>query len=262
MGVWRMSLIIIPCWNTPENNRFSYSEHTVNSALSRLDDSKHQLIVVDNASTDPENEQWLNWVEKRAIVIRNTENKGTAYAVNQGIKLRKPGQHCCKLDSDIVVDWDNWADLLEEAIDRDETIGICGLKRVDLEEHPDHEWENYRSQLYSLPHVKGQTWITGEIVLNMMGSCTMFSSRLLDKIGYMHQIGLYGLDDFDISIRSRCAGFKNVFLPYVPIQHIDTGEREDYIKWKIDRANEAWPGMQEIGRGYLNGTIDIYYDGN
>ena len=192
-------------------------------------------------------------------IIYNDTNVGTAEAINKAWKLRKEGENCIKMDDDVLIHNPNWIEQMEEAIARAPQIGIIGLKRKDCIESVEHEDEYFRSKLWQLPHVGGQRWVTVEEVHHVMGTCQMYSSALLDKIGYLYQPKLYGWDDVLASARSRAAGFKNVFLPHIEIDHIDEG-KTPYQAWKEKHAGEDFPLIHKLMDGYKNGNESIYYN--
>jgi hypothetical protein len=148
---------------------------------------------------------------------------------------------------------------MEEAIEREPQIGICGLKRKDLWQHPGHPDRMYKSELIMLPHEPGQRWIIAEKTRDIMGTCTMFNSALLDKIGYLFQPSLYGYDDVLASLRSNKAGFINVFLTHINIDHIDPGGTE-YIDWKHKESGKVTQEVIKIIDEYIAGTRSIYHE--
>jgi hypothetical protein len=146
---------------------------------------------------------------------------------------------------------------LEAAIARDPNIGIIGLKRKDCWENPAHPEPFYRSTLEMLPHVAGEPWMVIEKVRHVMGTCQMFNSALLDKIGYLYQPRLYGFDDCLAATRSEVAGFYNAFLPHIEIDHIDTGETA-YQGWKEKHSGEDMAAFNSITQAYREGRRPIY----
>lgn len=66
---------------TPVLNQVAYTRQCLEH-LEKYTDVPHELIVVDNASTDG-TAAFLRWV--RATVITNTTNRGCAEAWNQGV---------------------------------------------------------------------------------------------------------------------------------------------------------------------------------
>ena len=166
-----------------------------------------------------------------------------------------------KMDNDVVVNSPGWADDIEEVFFRDASIGICGLKRKDLQERPDHLDQQFRSELRFLSHEPGQRWIVIEEVRHVMGTCQGFSSVLFDKIGYLYQAEfLYGFDDSIASLRARLVGFKTVFLPTISIDHIDPGGTV-YTQQKMDDAGKQMARYGEIVTEYRTGKRDVFFDG-
>lgn len=247
-------------FDTIENQRTKYTEKTLESLFETVDFNKHRLIIVDNNSCEATKSLikiGSNWTGHK--VITNEKNIGTAEAVNLAWKERKPGEHCVKMDNDVVIHHKNWLDELEEAVKREPRIGQIGLKRKDLAESPLSKDLYFKSTLTMLPHKGGENWMIVEEVNHVMGTCVLHSSALLDKVGYLHQPHIYGFDDAEMSFRSKKAGFINCFLPYIKIDHIDTGENP-YTQEKIKLAQEAWTEYGKIMSEYKSGKRSIYYE--
>jgi GT2 family glycosyltransferase len=262
------SLICIAVHDTEENGRTKYTEETFKSLLKTVDFRKHRLIIGDNASCDKTRELYgamhCAMVDKFGQdvgwnVFHNKENIGTAEAINQCIRSRSEQQFVIKMDNDVVIRGGSWVEQMEEAITRMPEIGILGLKRKDLWEHPAHENLDFRSRLIMAPHKTGQRWIVVEQAPHIIGTCQMFNPALLDKIGYLKQPGVYGFDDTLASLRSQIAGFKNCFLPHIDIEHIDVGG-DDYCKWKQREADRSGNEFAELRRKYQSGEIPVYYN--
>lgn len=252
---------------TEENNKTDIADRIIEALLDTVNFEKHRIVLVDNASCRDARYMLQKYKAMSFInVIHNDENLGTAGAVNLAWKLRQPGECVVKMDDDCLIHDAGWCDQLEEAISRDPSIGIIGLKRKDLGENP---WRNdgMRSTLRMLPHEAGQRWIIVEDVNHVMGTCQMYNPALLDKIGYLYQPRLYGFDDSLAAVRCRVAGFKSCFLPHIHIDHIDPGDTP-FQTWKESHAAQSFvvdpkTGQSEYSRlvnGYQNGTIPIYYN--
>lgn len=252
-----MSLIICAVYDTDENGRSEYTERTLESLFHTVEWSRHRLIIVDNASCERTKEFLSSgcWY----TLITNAENVGTAKAINQGIRLRQPNENVIKVDNDVVIHQSGWVEEMEEVIERDPTIGIVGLKRKDINFDPNNENPAYRSTLIGLPHAPGQRWITVEGGGQIMGTCTMFNWRLIDKINGMRQIGVYGMDDVLYDLRSQLAGFWNCYLPHINIDHIDTGENP-YTQLKHKQATESWAEYVALHEAYQNGSRPLWED--
>jgi GT2 family glycosyltransferase len=158
-----------------------------------------------------------------------------------------------------VIHSEGWIEVMEDAIRRDPKIGIIGLKRKDCIENVNHPDNYFRSTIHQLPQQPGERWIIVEEAHHVMGTCQMYSSALLDEIGYLWQPKLYGWDDVLASARSRAVGFKNVFLPHIEIDHIDEGATP-YQSWKERHAGEDVEMINKLMTGYIDGTTSTYYN--
>lgn len=248
-----MALIAMAVFDTEENGRSEYTLETLKSLFWTV--KGHRIVVVDNASCE-ETKRILRDCANFIEVITLTENVGTAKAVNKAWQLRKAGENCIKMDNDVVIHQSGWVEQMENAISKDPTIGIVGLKRKDCWEEPSRT-DFYKSSLEMLPHVPGEPWLVVERVNHVMGTCQMFSSALLEKIGYLYQPRLYGFDDALAAIRCQVAGFYSCFLPHIEIDHIDTGATA-YQGWKEKHASEDMAEYNRLKNGYLSGTIPVY----
>lgn len=255
------SLLAIAVYDTDENKRTEYTEATLDSLVEsgQFNDFRKELnhvYIIDNNSCKSTK---LLLKKYQFNVITLTENIGTARAINRAWKFRQTGQHCIKMDNDVLIYSKNWIRSMEEAIERDPKIGIVGLKRKDLAEHPNSEISWYKSALYFLAHEPGQSWIPFEETQHVMGTCQMYSSACLDKIGYLNQPGIYGFDDSLASYRARLAGFITGFLPAISIDHIDRGDNP-YIQVKRDLAGADMEAYNKLIQEYANGTRSVYYE--
>jgi GT2 family glycosyltransferase len=247
--------------DTEENGRTEYTKKTLESLWDTVDFSRHRLVVIDNGSCEATKRVIeLNRSQtSRMSVITLPENVGTARAVNRGIQFREPGSHVVKMDNDVLFHDRDWLDRLEDCVNRDPRIGICGLKRDDLWENPSHDNEWFRSELVMLPHQPGERWLIVEKVHHVMGTCQLLSSALLDKVGYFEQLGaLYGLDDSIMAFRSEVAGFWNVFYPHARITHLDPGGTK-YQDWKESYAKTKFPAYHKRLAEYQSGARSVYW---
>lgn len=262
-----MSLISMAVHDTEENRRTEFTRLTL-ECLYQTVSVKHRVFIVDNNSCEKTKTLIQKFKDRcddnsgilPVVVITNSENIGTAEALNLAWEHRHPGEHCIKIDNDVVIHQAGWVEQMEETIARDPRIGQVGLKRKDCIESPHRELNDwYHSELVMLPHITGQRWIVAEKANHIMGTCVMHSSSLLDKVGYLKQPGLYGFDDCFMSLRSQLAGFYNVFLPHIEIDHIDPGGTE-YQKWKEQSAGRDMEQYNRDVQRYKSGELSLYYN--
>jgi GT2 family glycosyltransferase len=255
-----MALIAMAVYSTQENKKddclfktlFSLRETVILGGSSRL-------ILSVNSATETTRTILSDFQSIIEKVIWNDKNLGTAEAINKAWNLRTVREDCVKMDDDVRIYEKGWLYELEEAVRRDSMIGQVGLKRKDLWECPSHENPFYKSDLQMLPHQPGEKWMVAESVNHVMGTCVLHSSALLDKVGYLYQPGVYGFDDSFMSLRSKLAGFKNVFLPHIDIDHIDRGGTP-YQSWKEDQASSQWKEYHQIKKEFETGQRPLYYN--
>lgn len=254
-----MALIGMAVYSTEENKKDECLEKTLSSLFHTVDFTKHRLQLSVNARTKRTGEIIEKYESIIDLCYINPTNLGTAEAINKIWKQRRKGEHCIKMDDDVFIHQAGWVDLMEEAIQREPKIGIIGLKRKDCCESPWHPDPQYKSELLMVNQVAGQKWIVVERVHHVMGTCQIYSSALLDKIGYLYQPNLYGFDDVLASYRSEVSGFTNVHLPQIEIDHIDEGNTP-YQGWKERHAGEQFPVVNQLVNDYISGVKSVYYN--
>jgi GT2 family glycosyltransferase len=234
-------------------NRRDISWTSIESYLETCDPELMDLHIVDNGSTDGLAD-WLRLNEeklksKNVFCHYNSENVGTAKAINSIWKTRIPTQHCMKIDSDILWNESNWLEKMLDVFEYSQNIGIVGLKRKDVWERPDHETPFYRTKLIDITK-KDDTVFTVEQASHVIGSSWLVRSTLINVIGALRQPGKYGFDDALYCLRAQIAGFACVFYPSISIEHFDSGEGGTPENAEYTRLKLAWAGrdMSEYER--------------
>jgi GT2 family glycosyltransferase len=252
-----MALIAMAVHDTEENKRSKYTKETLDSLYNTVDFENHRLIIIDNNScVETKNiiSEFLTYTNRNIDVITNTENVGTAKAINQAWAMRQPGETLIKMDNDCVINHFGWVEDMEIAMLKG-GYGIMGLKRKDLLQSPTAE-DIWKTTLKMIPHEKGEPWYVVEESEDIMGTCTMFHPTLTDKMGGLLQAGVYGFDDTLACIRAKLLGYKLAFIPHIDIDHIDEGG-DAYTEWKRKYAGDRIKEFYEIKQGLINGTIPI-----
>lgn len=254
-----MALIGLVTYCTEENQKFELLKKTLQSLRFTVDLSKHRVYIFDNSTDHNIRKDVLLLVHGFGFnYISEGENLGTARGINRIWKERHKGEHCVKMDDDVVIHEIGWADQMEFVLNNSKNIGIIGLKRKDCWEHPKHENPDFKSELFFLEQSIGQKWIVLEKVQHVIGTCQMYNSDLLDKIGYLYQIGLYGYDDVLASHRSHISGFINCFLPHIEIDHIDDGSTP-YQGWKEKISGAIGQEIRALIHKYYQ-TKQVHHD--
>lgn len=263
-------------WDTDENGRSLFTEKTLASIQETVNWSRHRLIVVDNNSCGRTKELLKHYCRMSSFedrinfrCITLSENIGTARAINKAWQQRGDNEACVKCDNDFTVKESGWLDKLEECIAREPQIGIIALKRKDLAEWPAHmanmsndEFLRYKSKLVPLKKTYrdlSQNWLVVERVSHAFGTVQLYSAALLERIGFLYQMGgLYSFDDSLSAVRCHVAGFWNCFYPHYEIDHIDPGNSKD-TNDKCLYAAKMNPLFERVKREYLDGSRSVYH---
>jgi len=259
-------------------NRKDQVKQALESWVTNFDSALFDLVIVDNHSEDNTWDFLCHFAEEvPCCVVRLSKNFGTAPALNLGWRLRRPEQHAIKADSDIVVKTQGVLKHMIAVADRYPEIGILGLRRSDLIEHPDHPDPFYRSKFVGL--AVGSTIYVLEFVHHVMGSFTLYNKAALPDFGYLYQFQderdgpAYGYDDALACFRMRAIGksvaylrswFSN-HLNVIEIEHVDPGESTGddflcrYTRWKQEEARRTMDRYRELAKEFLDGTRSPYY---
>lgn len=254
-----MALCAMVVYDPPGEPRTDLMVNSIASVLATIHRERHRMFVVSNALCAESHRALVHQFGCGSFqLIETGSNIGTARGINRAWQLRNPGEHCLKIDSDVTIAEPGWLDKLEECIGRDPTIGQVGLKRPDLIESPHNAAGWSKSELVMLPHKPGEKWLCVEKVHHVMGNCVLHSSALLDKVGYLYQMGAaYGFDDGDMSARCYAAGFYSCFYPHYYLSHPDPG-LGNYQKWKEHQAAVYMDRFLETRKKYQTGELPLY----
>jgi FkbM family methyltransferase len=203
----------------------------------------HEIIVVDNGSTDGSREYLKD--QKDIILILNPENVGDHGARNQFMAISR-GDYIVFLDNDTIVTKD-WIKKFIAHMESDPQIGIIGA------------CSNYASGLQGIPGVRYSTIDEieayadrrakehhGELVRSprLITFCVCIRKAAAEKIGAMETgFSKTGFSDDDYSLRIAISGFKSVVANDVFIHHTGgpTGRGDQqYGQWNRD----AWEGFK------------------
>ncbi len=214
-----------------------------------------ETILVDNASTDGS----VAFVKERypeVTVIENHENLGYGGGNNAGIRESR-GKYLVLLNNDTSVD-PHWLQRLVETAEKDGSIGMCASKILNYY-HRDII-DNTGLLLYRdgigrgrgrLEKDIGQYDSEGEIFFPS-GCAGLYKREMLDYVGLLDEDFFLYVEDVDIGLRARIAGWRCVYVPGAIVYHKYSATTEPYspLKAYLVERNRIWvmlkcfpPGM-------------------
>ncbi|MGA2176367.1 MAG: glycosyltransferase [Verrucomicrobiota bacterium] len=172
----------------------------------------HELILVDNGSTDGTTQYFRQYAARRenVRVIFNRANLGFSAGNNQGLACAK-GDAILLLNNDTVVT-PGWLERLLAAFDLYPDCGLVGPVSNSVSGPQLVSAANY-SSLEQLPKFAAQ-WNAAHAgqsleTARLVGFCLMLRRAVLDKVGGLDpQFGTGNFEDDDLCIRAGLAGFK------------------------------------------------------
>ncbi|MBK8167209.1 MAG: glycosyltransferase [bacterium] len=212
--------VIVLTWNALEHTQrcvASLLEHT---------DARHELIFVDNGSTDGTIE-WLGQLARsqpRVKVVLNDTNLGFAAGNNRGLAAAR-GDFMVLLNSDTVVT-PGWLErLLKPALD-DPRVGLVGpftnnvtgvqkLPKVDYDQRTLVGLDRFAAR-HAAAHagqVAHALWI--------VGFCLLIRRGVLERLGGLDEVfGQGNYEDTDYCLRAFLAGYRTVLAKDCFIHHV------------------------------------------
>ncbi len=217
----------------------------------------HEIIVIDNGSTDGSQAYLRTAGVRNLTVVENAENIGCPPARAQGMALAK-GDYVVLLDNDTIVTA-GWLTRLIDHCENDPKIGllgpstnyISGPQRVPGVKYTDTQaLAGIASQMAT--HFEGVLQPTTRLV----GFCMFIRRAVVDKIGCCDaSFGKYGFEDDDYSWRAALAGFdlfiaRDVFIHHTGNSgHVDAGlDYPTYVReaWSVFHAKWGLPADVKV----------------
>jgi GT2 family glycosyltransferase len=204
-----------------------------------------EVILVDNGSTDGS----AAFVEKaypEVRVVRTGANLGYGGANNAGLAVAR-GRHIVFLNNDTAVDA-AWLRELVGPAERDASVGMCASKIMNYYDRG--VFDNTGLLLYRdgvgrgrgrLERDAGQ-FDREEEVFFPSGCAGLYRREIFERIGVFDEDFFLYVDDVDIGLRARLAGWRCVYAPGAVVYHKYSATTEAYspLKAFLVERNRIW----------------------
>jgi len=245
--------IIIPNWNG-----FPYLKDCIASIKSAQYEGKKEIVIVDNASTDGSRE-WMEKENPEVKIIKNSENKGFAFACNQGAE-KASGKYIIFLNTDMKIA----SDFLTQISNIDEShknIASVSAKIMDWNgertlfaggtvNYYGHGFQEEKS-----PEESPQT--EGEEIRELLFSCggaSLFDKRIfLDSGGFDTDYFAY-FEDIDLGIRLNSMDYKILYNPKAVTYHVGEASSKN-LPTKLKHMLYERNALYTIIKNYSDGTL-------
>ena len=220
------------------HNRLDDLRENLLSLLPTVSAGPHELIVVDNASTDGTGEflQRLQREWPSLKLILNASNEGVSAGRNAGMRAAR-GEYIVCFDDDARM---SVREMLQipRAFEKNPQAGILTF-RV---RHP-------LTQLWECDY-----GLEPREVSNFHGAGSAVRREVLERVGYLDEKCFYGAEELDMSIRAHAAGYKTVYWPEFTVFHnklirsirIEADRRIKMLYQKVRILNKYFPAPMAL----------------
>ncbi len=210
--------IIVPNWN---------GEKSIASCLSSLINQSgsldYRIIVVENGSTD--NSANIIKDFKDVVLLKQSKNLGFAGGVNKGIEyaIKKEFDYIALFNNDAIAEKD-WLLNLVKGFKKDSKIGIVTSKIVDSKNKYIDSTGDFLT-IWGLPFPRGRKekisskYDTQNYVFSGSGGASVYSTKMLNEIGFFDRSFFAYYEDVDLSFRAQLAGWKVFYEPKAIVYH-------------------------------------------
>jgi len=198
-------------------------------------DIEHEVIIVDNGSTDGS----VEFIKKNfsyVNVVKNPCNIGASAGRIKGFSVCR-GDYILSLDSDTFVG-DNCVSTLIEIMNRDKNIGVVGCKLLNRDGTIQYSAKRFPNLLSEFLNI----FFFGRIFLNskfsyiiragdfetvdvdwVSGALGLFRREAYEKAGGFDERFFYGGEDADICYRIKKLGYRVVYTTKCSAVHLGGG---------------------------------------
>jgi len=160
-------------------NRLELLQQTIDS-LRKNSDNELEIIVVDDASTEPGVVPYLDSQNDISYYVFQ-ERVPVAEVKNKGVQMSSKQKYICMIDNDVYF-LPHWDTVLIDVLNKHKDIGMVGSKR-----HPHHK-------ILETRNMAGHDVL---IMENQPGYCFFLERKLLDEMGNLEGVpgSWYGHED-------------------------------------------------------------------
>lgn len=208
--------VIIPHWNGRQHL------HDCLTSLRQQTFADHEVILVDNGSTDG-SQEYVRSEFPEVILVELGENRGFTGACNAGYATSR-GEFVCLLNNDTETD-PHWIEVLINTFERHPRTGIVAGKMLlfDQRDHFHTAGDYYR--VNGIPGNRG-VWQADhgqydreEPVFSACGGAAAYRRAMVDQIGFLDDAFFFSCEDIDLAWRAHLAGWEVIYAPGAIVYH-------------------------------------------
>jgi glycosyltransferase domain-containing protein len=237
--------VILPC-----QDNLAQLQATLESLRLRTRYNRYEVLVVDNASQDPDMLHWLDHHSQPAGRVRvlKSEQPISLAALYNAASQQAQGEFLVLLDSDAAIVNPNWIESLLNHALRPE-VGVVGAKLVDADGQVTQAGLILSSRAGVLPAFSGeangaqgylQRLMVDQNYSAVSATCLMIGKALFESVGGLDdRLFASALSDVDLCLKVSQTGQLIVWTPYVQVVHPGIVAQPAPTLFSLQRK---WPG--------------------
>ncbi len=192
---------------------------------------RYEIFVVDNGSTDGSPDAVADQFGDRVHLIRNETNRGFAAANNQALKLVR-GTWVFLLNSDTVLSRETVSGLVS-FLNKTPDAAMAGPRMEDHDGRIQNSFDNFPCLVTELLNKsllrklfpgrfsgKAEPGTQPFEVDSLIGACIAVRASALKQVGFFDEDYFFFLEETDLCLRMRRAGWRIYHCPGVSIVHL------------------------------------------
>ncbi len=214
-------------------------------ALAKQDYKDYEIIVVDDASTQPGTEDVVFSYPNTKLIVHD-RNMGFAKSVNDGIKVSE-AEYVMLLNNDAYVD-DGCLRALVTAMDAtndDDKVFSIQCKMLSAVNHAliDNAGDFYNILGWARTRGKDKLADSFNKASQIFSSCAgaaIYKRKILNEIGLFDETHFAYLEDIDLGYRAQLFGYANKYEPSARVFHegsATSGSRHNEFKVRLSARN-------------------------
>lgn len=208
-----------------------------------------EVIIVDNGSSDGSKEFIKDYSKNLSFpvkIIENSENKGFAEAVNQGIN-ESAFDYIFSLNNDTEVQ-KGAINYLIKTIEKDPKIFSVSSKMIQFDNKNliDDAGDEYTLLAYTKKAGNNKpisAYLEEREIFSSCAGAALYRKAILNEIGLFDDKFFAYMEDVDLSFRAQIYGYKNYYCPNAIVYHIGSatsGSQYNEFKVRLAARNNVW----------------------
>jgi glycosyltransferase involved in cell wall biosynthesis len=242
----------------PSRDQLDLLRNCITSILEKTDYPDYEIIILDNASRDPQTLAWLKQVAQQhpQVQVRRFPLEFNYSAINNFGASYASGQVLGLINNDVEVINSEWLIEMVSQACRPE-IGCVGAKLLYADGTVQHAGvvlgisgvagHPHRNQLATEPGYLGRLQVAQNFSA-VTGACMVVRKSVFDEVGGLNPAFEVVFNDIDFCLRVLSAGYRNLWTPWAQLYHYesksrgmdDTPDKQARFRREIELMHSEW----------------------